>query len=78
MGRRLNSIDAAGDRHPDDQVIFSYIDGIVWMSRSGDEAAVMVGTYDAAKGAMRDFLAQSDLAEMLIERSQPLSSTLNK
>jgi hypothetical protein len=46
-------------------VIFSYIDGYVWMSWAGAVATVRVGQYQAATAGMRDFLAQCELGERL-------------
>ena len=50
---------------PNDNIVFSYIDGYVWMSWPGAVAAVRVGTYEAATAAMQDFLAQCELGERL-------------
>ena len=58
-------------------VIFSYIDGYVWMSWAGAVATVRVGQYQAATAGMRDFLAQSELANgWPMEKSNHLASKL--
>jgi hypothetical protein len=58
---------AGGDERPNgnDDVIFSYIDGHVWMSWPGHQGRVRVGNYEVATASMRDFLAQCDLGERL-------------
>jgi len=50
------------------QIVFSYIDGYVWISWPGGPAAVRVGKYEAATAAMRDFLAQCEVGERLGSR----------
>ena len=48
-----------------DNIVFSYIDGYVWMGWPGHEGRVRVGSYEATAASMRDFLAQCELAERL-------------
>ena len=71
------SVDYAGHSKRnkfEDDVIFSFIDGHVWMSRPGQEA-VRVGSYEAAMAAMRDFLAQCELGERLANGAAQSRST---
>lgn len=61
----------------DETVVFSYIDGYVWMSWPGAEAVVRVGKYEAVMESMKDFLAQSELGRRLAagtSRSDPPDS----
>lgn len=46
-------------------VIFSFVDGFVWVSWLGSVSMVRVGDYDTVATAMRDFIAQCELAERL-------------
>jgi len=48
-----------------DNIVFSYIDGHVWMSWPGAVAVVTMGTYEAATAAMQGFLAQCELGAHL-------------
>jgi len=57
---------ASGD--PYDGVIISFLDGFVWLSWMGSESKVKVGRYDPVVAAMRDFLAQCELGERLINK----------
>ena len=50
-------------------LIISYIDGFVWMSWPGTESKVKVGPYESVVPAMRDFVAQCDLGERLLNGS---------
>jgi len=67
MGQGLDFADGNGLNKPND-LIFSYIDGHVWMSRPGEEA-VRVGSYEVATASMRDFLAQCEIGERLASRN---------
>jgi len=58
--------DRRGGPERNDNIVFSYVDGYVWMSWPGAVAAVRVGTYEAATAAMQDFLAQCELGERLV------------
>jgi hypothetical protein len=46
-------------------VVFSFIDGFVWLSWPGAVSMVRVGEYDTVRASMRDFLAQCELGERL-------------
>ena len=59
---------ATGD--PNDGVIISYMGGFVWLSWLGAESKVKVGRYDPVVAAMRDFLAQCELGERLINKTR--------
>jgi hypothetical protein len=57
--------------HPsNDDILFSFIDGHVWLSWPGSVGAVRVGAYEKAVAAMQEFLAQSDLGERLVKASK--------
>ena len=55
-----------GDGHVSDEtVVFSYIDGFVWLTWPGAVEVRRVGKYEAVMESMKDFLAQSELGERL-------------
>lgn len=55
-----------GQLRPENEIIFSLDDGCVWASwPDRDSSAVRLGGYHAVTAMMRDFLAQSALAERL-------------
>jgi hypothetical protein len=65
VGQRINYSNGHGGDAPETNVIFSYIDGYVWMSWPGYEGRVRVGPCEATTAAMREFLAQCELGERL-------------
>ena len=71
MGASLGFADGYDGNEPNDNIVFSYIDGFVWLSWPGAPAAVRVGTCHAATAAMRDFLAQCELGERLANARSP-------
>jgi hypothetical protein len=62
-------ITTSSDRYdsgaPEEEVIFSFVDGYVWASWPGSVAAMRVGGYETVTAAMRDFLAQNELGDQL-------------
>ncbi len=56
---------AADYKLPMDTIIFSLVDGTVWVSWPGNNASVELGQSYAVTYMMRDFLAQCDLGERL-------------
>lgn len=51
--------------HLKDDLIFSLMDGYVWVSWPGTVASVKLGSEDAVRAMMRDFLAQCELGDRL-------------
>ena len=50
-------------------VIFSLVDGFVWMSQAGGNSMVQIGPYESVLAGMQDFIAQSELGERLANRA---------
>jgi hypothetical protein len=46
-------------------IIFSLVDGFVWVCWPGTSASVRLGNHELVVAMMRDFLAQCDLGERL-------------
>jgi hypothetical protein len=69
MGSSLGFGARSDGNEYDDEIVFSYIEGYVWMSWPGAVGAVRVGPYQASTEAMRDFLAQCELGERLANGS---------
>ena len=65
MGRSRRFSDRYNNGGLNDGVIFSYVDGFVWLSWPGSVSMVRVGEYQAVATAMQDFMAQCELAERL-------------
>ena len=51
------------------EVIFSLVDGSVWASWPGAPARVRLGEYQGVASMMRDFLAQCEIAERLLDHN---------
>jgi hypothetical protein len=51
--------------HLSDDLIFSLIDGYVWVSWPGTVASVKLGANDTVRALMRDFLAQCEQGDRL-------------
>jgi hypothetical protein len=50
----------------DSEVIFSLLDGYVWVSWQDGPATVRMGQSETVTSAMHDFLAQCELGERLL------------
>jgi hypothetical protein len=56
---------SADENLPMDTIIFSMVDGTVWVSWPGKSGSVELGHSDAVTYMMRDFLAQCELGERM-------------
>jgi len=54
---------------PENDVLFSSLDGFVWASWPETDAAVRLGRHEAVAAMMRDFLAQDALGRRLAKRA---------
>lgn len=52
-----------------DRIIFSVDSDSVWASWAGEDATVRLGSYEAVREMMEEFLAQCDLADRWEQRS---------
>ena len=66
MGRGARDSDGYAVSKPSGEVIFSFVDGFVWLSWPGAVSAVRVGEYQAVTDAMRDFLSQCEIGDRLV------------
>ena len=55
----------SGSVHP---IVFSLRDGFVWASMQDNPQPIRLGAYEQVKDVMRDFLAQSEIGEHLLNR----------
>ena len=64
---------ARGDcgRAANEMLIFSLVDGFVWVCWPGSPASVRLGPYEAVAEMMSDFLAQSAVGERLMNGNSP-------
>jgi hypothetical protein len=74
MGRSVSCSDRFNGQANGDEVIFSFVDGFVWLSWPGAVSKVRVGGYENVTTAMQDFLAQCQLAERLANGASKLAS----
>jgi hypothetical protein len=68
MDRGLSGADDYPGNDPNAEVVFSFVDGFVWVSRLGGKPMVRLGSYENVLAGMEDFIAQSELGKWLENR----------
>ena len=69
--------DRSGRIEPAGGVIFSLEKGQVWASWNGTELSVRLGSAAAVVAMMRDFMAQMELGERMVEREMFVRSAFH-
>ena len=70
MNRAPSLADDYDPTEPNEDIIFSFVDGFVWASWPGTISLVRLGRYETVTAMMQDFLAQCELGERLAKGQQ--------